>query len=171
MSENSTTIESVDVGGDTYEFKFDFNALREMDEARGRNCFTDASELATGETKPTLVGEILEVALYRINGNIVTIADSKDEAINFITRAGFQTAHTVAQTLLAFCLVGDVKKRVLQSLDAVTKELAINQGLHVSRLTTFLNRLFLWVYRPTIFGMAVWLIFSDFGLRSLLKMV
>lgn len=170
MSENLSTIEQVDVGGDKYEFNFDFAALREMDEARGHNCFVSASDLASGDSKPSLVLEILEVSIYRINGKEVTIADSRDEAKLFISRAGFQTAHTVGQTLLAFCLVGDVKKSVLQSLEAITKELNQVTNPTDSPLMTFLNRLFLWIYRPTIFGLAVWLILSDSGLLSLLNM-
>ncbi len=169
MTENTTTIETVKVGGDIYEFKYDYEALREMDEGRGHNCFVSAAELAQGDSKPSLVLETLEVAMHRINGKEVTVADSRDEAKKFINRAGFQTAHTVTQTLLGFCLVGDVKKFALQSLEAITKELRQVQMINDSRLMTFSNRLFLWVCRLTISGMGVWLIFSDFGLLSLLN--
>lgn len=169
MSGNSSTIETVKVGSDTYEFKFDYDALCEMDEARGHNCFTDAADLASGETKPSLILEILEVSMHRINGKEVTIADSRDKAKTFISRAGFQTAHTVGQTLLGFCLVGDVKKSALQSLEAITKELHQVMNINDSLLMTFSNRLFLWICRLTIFGLAVWLIFSDSGLLSLLN--
>lgn len=162
-----TTDTTIKVGKQSFTFCFNFEALREMDDERGYNCFQEASDLATGESKPSLVGEILEVGITHINGKEISPGEHSKAAEQFIDRAGFQEAHTVAQKLLAFVLVGDEKKSKLKTLESVINEL---RNYNASPFTTFTNQLFLWIYRIGIFGLWVWLIFSPYGLHSLLKM-
>lgn len=167
MSSKGTTGELVHVGKDVYEFCFNFAALREMDEGRGFNCFEDAAKLASGATAPLLVGAVIEVAIVRLNDVLIPPTGAKEAAVIFIERAGFQTAHVTAQKLLTFALVGDEKKRVLKSLEGALQELNKAQEIDGSRSKTFIDLLWLWASRIGNFGLWVWLIFSESGLRSL----
>ncbi len=128
----------VKVGSDAYQFRFDFDALREMDDERGHNCFVEAASLGGGESKPNFICEVLEIAIVSVNGKEVRPEESRDQAVKFIHRAGYQIAHTVAQKLLAYVLVGDEKKSALKSLENVMKELNQYDG---SPSLTSINRL------------------------------
>lgn len=168
MSNDKKRNEVVKIGGNTYVFRFDFSCLKEMDEHKGHNVFNDAMSLSTGASHPTLVSDVIEVSITELNGEAVSISDAPDVAEQFINDAGFQIAHTVVQKLLAYILIGDEKKSVVGSLEKVIDEL---KHYSVSHLENSINRQWLWMYRIGNFGLLIWLIFSEFGLRSLLKMV
>lgn len=160
--------EIVKIGKESFGFKFDFEALREMDDERGHNCFIDAARLAEGESLPLLVSEVLEVSIKSVKGKKIAHDQARDAALRFIDLAGFQTSHTLAQKLLAYVLIGDEKKSGLRSFEQVIAEL--RKSYLVSPLTTFTSRLSVWGFRIATFGVLVWLTFSEYGLPSLLKM-
>ena len=169
MTSASSTENIVRIGDDVYAFRFDFAALREMDQGRGHNCFSLAYDLSDGESRSFEVQQVLEVAINRVNDREIAITEAETESIKFIDRAGFQTAHLVAQKLLAYCLVGAEKKQSLQTLERVLQHLENATGQTDSRWPIFIGRLTLWGFRIGIFGIWAWLIFSPFGLHSLFK--
>lgn len=163
---DSVQSQIVKIGGDTFAFKFTFDCVKELDEGRHHNIFEKTHVLSEGEACPQLVIDVLEVCLTEKNGKPILETESRQVAEYFIEKAGYQTAHTLAQKLLVYFLTGGENGKKLMTMQKAVDFLNQSSDFH---LQSFTNRLWLWGYKTAIFGVWIWMLLSEYGLVSLLN--
>jgi len=157
--------EEIIVGKDHYLFCANFRFLADLKDALPTGPMAIFNALSTDEdASPEHIKQVFCCSLKTVNGKEVS-ADKMDEVVEeFITLNGMEMSWVVAQHMLSYAMIGDVKKSEIQELE---KKRMLLEKLTIFRSASSRSQLSLWVYRLVIFGTFVC---SSFSLISLLTL-
>jgi len=151
-------IEEVCCEDDTYIFKSDFKFSASVME-NVEDPMIVYHSFCAGECDPNIVKGVLVCAIETKNGEAINNADSEVEEL--ITRNGIQDSWMLARHLLAYAMIGDVKKLQLRRLKPNKLTQLITEPF---LLESSKNRQLLWAYHLMISGISVCFSFSLFAL-------
>lgn len=157
-SNKSCGIEEVECGKDTYLFKADFSFAAAVKQTVG-DPLKVYQKFASEECDPEQIKGVLCCSIKQKNGE--DIKNKEEEVEDLVTRNGLQECLFLCDHLLAYAIIGDVKKSKLRRLkpNKLTELLTEPFMLESSR-----NRRLLWVYHLMNSGICVCTSFSLFVL-------
>lgn len=150
----------VECKSDLYVFKSDFSFLAALKQAVG-----DPMEIYTnfcgGDSDPETIRGVMVAAVKSKNGD--PIKDATNEIEELITRNGLQECWALCRHLLAYAMIGDVKKSELHKLKLSKLSRIITEPF---LLESSRNRRLLWVYHLIVSGVCACISISLYVLLS-----
>lgn len=150
----------VECESDLYVFKSDFSFLASLNEAVGdpMDIYTD---FCGGKSDPELIRGVMVAAVKTKNGE--PIKDVTNEIEELITRNGLQECWALCRHLLAYGMIGDIKKSELHKLKLSKLSRIITEPF---LLESSRNRRLLWAYHLVVSGICACISISLFVLLS-----
>ena len=136
----------VESGSDLYMFKSDFSFLASLNESVG-DPMEVYTEFCNGKSDPEFIKGVMIAALKLKNGN--TVNSVSDEIELLITKNGLQECWALCRHLLAYAMIGDIKKSELHRLKPNKMLQLITEPF---LLENSKNRRLLWAYHLLISG-------------------
>jgi len=143
--------EEVIVDDDLFLFKADFSFLASLKETAGVDPLQIFSQFSHDQADPELVCNVLECSILEKNGQAIDPTERRTMCEQLITANGLQECWALAQHLLSYGMLGDVKKRAARRL-LTTQEIREAIGLSGSPLMIVIKQLSVWAYLLLISG-------------------
>ena len=136
----------VECGKDLYVFKADFSFLASLNEQAGdpMQLYTD---FVGGSSDPQIIKTVMMASIKSLNGE--TVKDKSGEIELLITKNGLQECWALVRHLLAYAMIGDLKKSELLKLKPNKLAQLIAEPF---LLESSKNRRLLWAYHLLISG-------------------
>lgn len=147
--------------GKTYTFKVDYNFLAELKEYGSTDCMVIYNAFCAGEADPVYIRNVLICSIRTIENSAVNDSDKQQVCEDLITLNGLQEAWMLAQHLLAYSMIGSIKKYLLRKQENIQE---IVNSLSPFRFANLKNQLLLWVYLLLISGVCACINFKLFGM-------
>jgi len=143
--------EEIIVDDDLFLFKSDFSFLAALKETAGIDPLQLFAQFSANDADPELVCNVLECSILECNGETIDPNERRAICEELITANGLQECWVLAQHLLSYGMLGDIKKRAARR-HGTTQELLEGIGLSGSRSTIAIKQLLLWAYLLLISG-------------------
>ena len=145
--------EEVQSNDQLFVFKADFAFLVSLKQSSG----VDAMSIAelVNDQDPESIRDVLIASLYRRSGvDADEIGNEEKITIieQFFSDHGLQECLILAQHLLSYAMIGNIKKKQIQNNQSITSMI---DSLLFSRFESFKSHLRLWVYVGSISGLCV----------------
>lgn len=136
----------VECESDLYVFKSDFSFLASLKQS-ARDPMEIYTDFCDGKIDPETVKSVMLASVKSKNGEHVK--DISNEIELLITRNGLQECWSLCRHLLAYAMIGDVKKSELRKLKPSRLSRIITEPFLLESLK---NRRLLWIYHILISG-------------------